>query len=50
MTTLNTAAEKHHVTAKRSNALARVLLMRKVNLLLAKMGQALNMSAMALTK
>lgn len=50
MTTLNTAAEKHHVTAKRSNALARVLLARKVNRLLAKMGQALNMSAMTVTK
>ena len=50
MTTLNTATEKHHVTAKRSNALAWVLLARKVNRLLAKMGQTLNISAMVVTK
>ena len=50
MTTLNTAADKHTVTGKRSNAVGRALLIRRINYLLAKMGQALNMSAMALTK
>lgn len=50
MTTLNTAADKHNVTAKRSNAIARVLLARKVNRLLAKMGQALNISSMSVSK
>lgn len=50
MTTLNSAAEKHTVSAKRSNANARVLLTLKINRLLAKMGQALNIGAMTVSK
>lgn len=50
MTTLNTAADKHNVTAKRSNAVARALLVRKLNLLLAMMGKALNVHAMVVMK
>jgi hypothetical protein len=50
MTTLNTTADKHSVSTKRSNAIARALLVRKVNRLLAMMGQALNTSSMVLSK
>lgn len=50
MTTLDTAADKHNVTAKRSNAVARALLARKVNRLLARMGQALNTASMVISK
>jgi hypothetical protein len=50
MTTLNTTADKHNVSAKRSNAIASALLVRKANLLLAKLGKALNVSSMVITK
>jgi hypothetical protein len=50
MTTLNPAADKHNVSVKRSNAIARALLARKLNHVLAKMGQALNISSMVISK
>jgi hypothetical protein len=50
MTTLNTAADKHNVSTKRSNAVARALLARKVNRFLAKMGQALSISSLVVNK
>ena len=50
MTTLNTAADKHNVTGKRSNAVGRALLIRRINHLLAKMGQALNTSSLVRSK
>jgi hypothetical protein len=50
MTTLNTAADKHNVTVKRSNAIARALFIRKINRLLSMMGKALNTSSMVLNK
>ncbi|WP_240223370.1 hypothetical protein [Rheinheimera hassiensis] len=50
MTTLSTAADKHNVTGKRSNAVGRALLIRRINYLLAKMGQALNTSSLVRNK
>lgn len=50
MTTLNTAANKHSVTAKRSNTVGRALLIRRINAVLAKMGQALNTSSLVRSK
>jgi hypothetical protein len=50
MTTLNTAANKHNVSVKRSNVVARALFARKVNRLLSKMGQALSTSTMVISK
>lgn len=50
MNTLNTAVVKHPVNAKRSNALTRVLLTRKVNRFLSQIGQALNVSSMVNSK
>jgi len=50
MTTLNTAANKHNVTGKRSNAVGRALLVRRLNQLLAKMGQALNTGSLVRSK
>lgn len=50
MTTLNTAADKHNVTGKRSNAIGRALLIHRVNRWLVKMGQALNTSSLVKSK
>lgn len=50
MATLTSAAAKQNLIVKRSNAMARAMLTRKVNHLLARMGQALNTGAMAISK
>lgn len=50
MTTLNTAADKHNVTGKRSNAIGRALLIRRINHFLAQIGRALNTGSMVRSK
>ncbi|MEH8021367.1 MULTISPECIES: hypothetical protein [Rheinheimera] len=50
MTTLNTTADKHDVSAKGSNAVARALFIRKLNNWLTMMGRALNTSSMVISK
>ncbi|MBZ9612070.1 hypothetical protein [Rheinheimera maricola] len=50
MTTLNTAAVKHNVTTKRSNAIGRALLIRKLNRLLANIGRAMHTSSLVRSK
>ncbi len=50
MSTLNTAATKQNLTARRSNVIARALFVRKLNKLLSLMGRALNTAAMSVSK
>ncbi|WP_166835920.1 hypothetical protein [Rheinheimera pleomorphica] len=50
MTTLDTAADKHRVSATRSNAVARALLLRKLNRLLALFGRVMHSSSLVNSK
>lgn len=50
MTTLNSAVNKQATVARRNSTIGRALLIRRLNRLLALMGQALNTAQMARMK
>lgn len=50
MTTINSAVNKQTISAKPDNSMRRALLIRRLNLLLAAMGRALNTSSMVSSK